>query len=141
MAKISGIGARGRAELGAVLRSGRRFVRPADLVTELGVDSQAATKKLSRWADEGWLRRARRGLYIPVPLDVRNPQTWAEDPLLIAEAVWSPCYFTGWTAANHWRSQSKPFEPPYSRHQDVSAGRASSSWITNIWSHTSSRRR
>src|SRR5437773_178131 len=109
MAKISGIGARGRAELGAVLRSGRRFVRPADLVTELGVDSQAATKKLSRWADEGWLRRARRGLYIPVPLDVRNPQTWAEDPLLIAEAVWSPCYFTGWTAANHWALTEQTF--------------------------------
>jgi predicted transcriptional regulator of viral defense system len=79
------------------------------VVKELGVDNQAATKKLSRWADEGWLRRARRGLYIPVPLDAHNPETWAEDPLLVAEAVWSPCYFTGWTAANHWALTEQTF--------------------------------
>jgi predicted transcriptional regulator of viral defense system len=22
--------------------------------------------------------------------------------MVVAEAVWGPCYFTGWTAANHW---------------------------------------
>jgi predicted transcriptional regulator of viral defense system len=22
--------------------------------------------------------------------------------MVVAEAVWAPCYFTGWTAANHW---------------------------------------
>lgn len=109
MSTALGIGARGRAELGAVLRSGRRFVRPADVVKELSLDSQAAAKKLSRWTDEGWLRRARRGLYIPVPLDVRNPETWAEDPLLVAEAVWSPCYFAGWTAASHWALTEQTF--------------------------------
>ncbi len=48
------------------------------------------------------MRRVRRGLYIPVPLDATNPSTWSEDPLVLADAVWAPCYFSGWTAANHW---------------------------------------
>lgn len=98
----AGIGVKGRAELTAVLGAGRRFVTPTDVVEALGVDADAAAKKLSRWAADGWLRRARRGLYIPVPLDASSPASWSEDALIVAEAVWSPCYFTGWTAANHW---------------------------------------
>lgn len=48
------------------------------------------------------MRRVRRGLYIPVPLDAENPATWSEDPLVLADAIWTPCYFSGWTAASHW---------------------------------------
>ncbi|HVC75773.1 MAG TPA: type IV toxin-antitoxin system AbiEi family antitoxin domain-containing protein [Candidatus Micrarchaeaceae archaeon] len=103
MSAAAGIGFRGRSELTAVLEaSGRRFVRPGDVAATLGVDSQTAAKKLARWATEGWLRRARRGLYIPVPVDASNPASWSEDALVVATAVWSPCYFTGWTAANYW---------------------------------------
>lgn len=102
MSKRAGISLTGRAELTAVLGSGRRFVTPDDVVQALEVDSDTAAKKLSRWAADGWLRRARRGLYIPVPVDAANPATWSEDALIVAAAVWSPCYFTGWTAANHW---------------------------------------
>ena len=98
----AGIGAKGRAELTAVLGAGRRFVTPSDVVEALGVDADTAAKKLSRWAADGWLRRARRGLYIPVPVDAGSPAAWSEDALIVAAAVWSPCYFTGWTAANHW---------------------------------------
>src|SRR5438105_1406370 len=101
MSLPAGISPSGRAELAALLGSGRRFVTPADVVGELGVDAETAAKKLSRWAAQGWLRRARRGLYIPVPIDAANPAAWSEDSLIVAAAVWSPCYFTGWTAANH----------------------------------------
>jgi predicted transcriptional regulator of viral defense system len=102
MSTPSGISSGGRAELAEVLGSGRRFVTPTDVAEALGIDAETAAKKLSRWATEGWLRRARRGLYIPVPVDAANPATWSEDALIVAAAVWSPCYFTGWTAANHW---------------------------------------
>ena len=98
----AGIGSRGRSELAAVLGNGQRFVRPVDVASKLGIDPQDAAKRLSRWTSEGWLRRARRGLYIPVPLDASNPTAWSEDALAVAAAVWSPCYFTGWTAASYW---------------------------------------
>jgi predicted transcriptional regulator of viral defense system len=93
----------------AVLGSGRRFVTPSDTAEVLGIDGQSAAKRLSRWASEGWLRRVRRGLYIPVPVDVANPAAWSEDALVVATAVWSPCYFTGWTAANHWALTDQVF--------------------------------
>lgn len=105
----AGIGAKGRAELTSVLGSGRRFVTPTDVVEALDVDADTAAKKLSRWAADGWLRRARRGLYIPVPVDASNPAAWSEDALIVAAAVWPPCYFTGWTAANHWALTEQVF--------------------------------
>jgi predicted transcriptional regulator of viral defense system len=102
MSLSGGISSTGRAELAAILGSGKRFVTPSIVVDAIGVDSSTAAKRLSRWAAEGWLRRVRRGLYIPVPMDAGNPAAWSEDALIVAAAVWSPCYFTGWTSANHW---------------------------------------
>ena len=109
MSTAAGIGAKGRAELTTVLGAGRRFVTPTDVVAALEVDADTAAKKLSRWAADGWLRRARRGLYIPVPVDASSPAAWSEDALIVAAAVWSPCYFTGWTAANHWALTEQVF--------------------------------
>ncbi len=109
MSKAAGISPAGRADLAAILGAGRRFVTPSTVVDALGVDARTAAKKLSRWAAEGWLRRARRGLYIPVPVDAANPAAWSEDALIVAAAVWSPCYFTGWTAANHWALTDQVF--------------------------------
>jgi predicted transcriptional regulator of viral defense system len=48
-------------------------------------------------------------LYIGVPVDATNPATWSEDALIVAAAVWSPCYFTGWTSANHWALTDQVF--------------------------------
>jgi predicted transcriptional regulator of viral defense system len=109
MSRAAGISSTGRAELTAILGSGRRFVTPNDVVEALGVGQPIAAKKLARWAAEGWLRRARRGLYIPVPVDAATPAAWSEDALIIAAAVWSPCYFTGWTAASHWSLTDQVF--------------------------------
>lgn len=102
MSAPSGITARGRAELGSITARGRRLVTVADAAAGLDTDRTTAAKKLSQWTDQGWLRRVRRGLYIPVPVNAENPASWSEDPLVLADAVWDPCYFTGWTAANHW---------------------------------------
>ena len=109
MSEPAGISARGRAELARVMGVDRRFVAPQDLVETLGIDADTAAKKLSRWAEDGWVRRVRRGLYIPVPVDAANPAAWSEDPLLVAAEIWSPCYFTGWTAARHWSLTEQVF--------------------------------
>lgn len=105
----TGISGSGRSELALLTRGGRRFVSVDDATTTLGLDRTSAAKKLARWASEGWLRRVRRGLYIPVPIDAPNPDTWTEDPRVLANAIWSPCYFTGWTAANHWALTDQVF--------------------------------
>jgi predicted transcriptional regulator of viral defense system len=76
---------------------------------ELGAGRVEAARKLARWCRQGWLRRARRGLYVPVPVEAENPSTWSQDPLLLGNAVWSPCYFTGWTSASHWGMTEQVF--------------------------------
>ena len=95
MSQAAGISGRGRAELATLLGAGRRFVTPTDVVGALGVDPDAAAKKLSRWAEEGWVRRVRRGLYIGVPVDAANPSAWSEDALLVAAEVWSAVLLHG----------------------------------------------
>lgn len=109
MSLAAGITGKGRAELAAVLGAGGRFITPADVASALGVPTDAATKRLARWAEDGWVRRVRRGIYIGVPVEVANPSAWSEDALAVATAVWSPCYFTGWTAANHWTLTDQVF--------------------------------
>jgi len=51
----------------------------------------------------------RRGLYIAVPVEAERPDSWSENPLVVAAVVWSPCYFTGWTAASHWNMTEQVF--------------------------------
>jgi predicted transcriptional regulator of viral defense system len=109
MSEYAGISGRGRAELAQVLAVGRRFIRPADVVETLGIDADTAARKLARWADAGWVRRVRRGLYIGVPVHATNPAAWSEDALLVAAEVWPSCYFTGWTAAQHWALTEQVF--------------------------------
>jgi predicted transcriptional regulator of viral defense system len=103
-----GISGSGRAELAAVAGR-RRFVSPEDAAAELGVDAHVAARKLAHWAEKGWLRRVRRGLYIPVPVEAERPESWSQDAMVVAVAVWSPCYFSGWTAAAQWSLTEQVF--------------------------------
>jgi predicted transcriptional regulator of viral defense system len=103
-----GISGSGRAELAAVVGR-RRFISTDDAVAELEVDASVAARKLANWAEKGWLRRVRRGLYIAVPVEAERPEGWSQDPLVVAAAVWSPCYFTGWTAASRWSLTEQVF--------------------------------
>jgi len=104
----AGISASGRSELARVLGGGRRFISTQGVAETLEIDADSAAKKLSRWAEYGWLRRVKRGLYIGVPIDAADPATWSEHPLVVAAEVW-PGYFTGWTAAGEWSLTDQVF--------------------------------
>jgi predicted transcriptional regulator of viral defense system len=97
-----GISLTGRSELAQIVGRGRRTVTVHEAQEILGVPANVAAQKLARWNELGWLRRVRRGLYIPVPVEAEQPGSWSEDPILLADIVWAPCYFTGWTSASHW---------------------------------------
>jgi len=67
------------------------------------VPPRKAALKLAALARQGWLSRARRGMYLIVPLEVEpGQQTIAEDPWVLARQAFSPCYIGGWSAAEHW---------------------------------------
>lgn len=88
---------------------GAPLVSVTDVAESLGVDRRQAAIRLARWARQGWLRRVVRDLYIPVPVDAVDHAAWSADPLMLADAVWRPCYSTGWTSAQHWGLTEQTF--------------------------------
>lgn len=79
--------------------------RPTIAVDDLlamSANRASANLILSRLSRKGWLRRLQRGVYSVVPLSSQSPQPVVEDPLALASRLFSPCYISGWTAAQHW---------------------------------------
>lgn len=108
-AEPGGLSARSRRDLVALFGAGQRTVTVEAAANALGVSRDVAARRLSAWTANGWLRRIRRGLYLAVPVDARDPATWSEDPWYIADLVWAPCYIAGWSAANHWSLTDQVF--------------------------------
>lgn len=102
METISGLGKEDRKRLSELFRETKGTISVKDAAGILNVASPEAAKMLSRWAKKGWLSRVRRGLYIRVPLESRTADIPLEDPWIIADRLFSPCYIGGWTAAEYW---------------------------------------
>lgn len=75
---------------------------PADAASVLALSPHEARTLVAHLARRGWLSRVRRGLYTTVPLGADVPGEWREDPWLVANSLYNPCYLGGWTAASHW---------------------------------------
>lgn len=82
---------------------------PADAAEWLDISQPAARRFLSYLADRGWLARVRRGLYVPVPLEARQPGEWTADPWVVAHRSFAPCYLGGWSACEHWGLTDQTF--------------------------------
>lgn len=102
MKKTSGFGSESRKRLAEILRSTQGTVSVSQAAEILGLPADKAARVLARWAAQGWLSRVRQGLYVPVPLEARTADVALEDPWLIAERLYTPCYIGGWTAAEYW---------------------------------------
>jgi len=74
-----------------------------DAARELGLTRSAASARLTNLVKTGWAQRIRRGLYLILPLDAApdRPAT-PEDPWVLANELFAPCYIGGWSAAEHW---------------------------------------
>ena len=85
-----------RASVGGLVT----VARAADV---LGMSTHDAAVHLGRLERAGWLARARRGLYLVLPLEATPGKTVvAEDAWVLAAELFAPCYIGGWTAAEHW---------------------------------------
>jgi predicted transcriptional regulator of viral defense system len=93
---------RAHARLAAVLQTAKGLVTIDDVMKALSVEREAAVKVLSRWQEQGWLKRVGRGIYAPIPLDASTTEQVLEDPWVLVPALFSPGYIGGWTAAEHW---------------------------------------
>jgi predicted transcriptional regulator of viral defense system len=93
-----------RAALSLLARNAKGgLISAEDAARVLGVGRRVAVARLSRLLAAGWLARARRGLYLILPLEATGANaTTVEDPWVLAEVLLSPCYIGGWSAAEHW---------------------------------------
>lgn len=98
-----------RARLATVLLAAKEIVSVEIAAEALGIESRAAAKLLSRWTQQGWLRRVGRGLYVPVPLDLAGSEQVLADPWVLVPTLFGPCYVGGWTAAHHWELTEQLF--------------------------------
>ncbi len=98
-----------RARLAVVLRAANEVVSVDIASQTLAIERRAAAKLLSRWRQQGWLRRIGHGLYVPVPLDLAGSEQVLADPWVLVPTLFDPCYIGGWTAAHHWELTEQLF--------------------------------
>ena len=99
---LSGLGKTERSRIAAIIRETKGTVSINEAAEILGVSSTDAAKMLARWTNKGWMSRISRGFYIPVPLESRTADVPLEDPWIVAQRLYSPCYIGGWSAAEYW---------------------------------------
>ncbi len=102
MTNLAGIGKQSRRRLAAILEESKGTFTVEEASGILRLPTNETAKALARWVNQGWLVRLRRGLYAPVKLDSTTPMAAIDDPWIIAQRIFSPCYIGGWSAAEHW---------------------------------------
>jgi len=102
MNTIAGLSKKSRAKLAKLLRDTKGTIAVAQAAESLALSPKIAAKTLAAWARQGWVSRVRRGLYVPVPLETRSGDVALEEPWIVAERLFTPCYVGGWSAAEHW---------------------------------------
>lgn len=71
--------------------------------------SQQTAKILSRLAQQGHLKRIKRGVYLPVSHKALTPEEAYADPWSILPVVFPQGYIGGWSAANFWQLTEQVF--------------------------------
>ena len=116
---------RGRRKLIAVMRRGKDIIQIDDVVSTLSIGRTEATKLLSRWTRQGWLRRVGPGAYVAAQLESLESEQVLDDPWVLVPALYGPAYVGGWSAAEHWDLTEQIFrqilvmttKPVRQRHQ------------------------
>lgn len=92
----------GRAQLVRVLSAAGDVIHIDDVVGTLQLGRTAAAQRLSRWTEQGWLRRVGRGAYVAASIDTMGSDRVLDDPWILVPALFAPAYIGGRTAAEYW---------------------------------------
>jgi predicted transcriptional regulator of viral defense system len=128
MSTLSGMGKLDRERMTAILRGAHHTINIPEAADILHTSKEKAAKLLAYWASKGWFSRIQRGTYIPVPIESLTTDIALEDPWIIAEKLYQPCYIGGWSAAEYWGFTEQIFrtitvftvKKPRERHPEIS---------------------
>jgi predicted transcriptional regulator of viral defense system len=123
----TGIGKLDRARITTLLRGTQYTVSVNEAAKILQLPNAQAAKLLARWSNKGWFARIKRGLYVAIPLESATSDISLEDPFIIAEKIYDPCYIGGWSAAEYWGLTEQIFrtvvvftvQKQYNQHPDI----------------------
>lgn len=95
---------RTKEELVSLLRHAPTgLIRVSEASRAWGMPSSSASRRLTALTRAGWMRRVHRGVYRVVPVDASSEAPIPfDDPWILAERTFAPCYIGGWSAAEHW---------------------------------------
>jgi predicted transcriptional regulator of viral defense system len=100
--RLAGLSTRERQIMGALAATGAPAITAADIVRAASMSRTSANLTISRLHRKGWLNRVRRGVYAIVPIEATTPQPAVELAWPLAMDLFSPCFISGWSAAEHW---------------------------------------
>ena|SRR3990167_8641148 len=137
MNTLLGIGKLDRERITAILRATQHTISVVEVAKILDIPREHAAKLLARWTIKGWLARVKRGVYISVPLESTTADIPLEDPWIIAEKLYHPCYIGALSAAEHWGLTEQIFrtvvvltsKKPRNRHPNI---RGTHFWLCTI---------
>ena len=105
-----GIGDEYRHKLASVISTAKGIITTTLVSETLHVLPQEAGRILSRWNRQGWVKRIKHGVYIPLTADDITGQFSMEDSWVLANHLFSPGYIAGFSAVKHWDFSEQLFE-------------------------------
>jgi len=91
-----------RLQLSQLVSGSGDIIKISDAERILGMERNDAAKALSRWTQQGWLRRVGRGAYAAASLDSLASEHVLSDPWVLVPTLFGPAYVGGRSAAEHW---------------------------------------
>ena len=92
----------GRKRLSRLVREAGTIITIDVAVRALSLTRAQASKLLSRWVRQGWLRRVKAGTYLVASLEALDRDQVLDDPFILVPHLFEKSYIGGRTAAHHW---------------------------------------
>ncbi|OGV28477.1 MAG: hypothetical protein A3E88_05055 [Legionellales bacterium RIFCSPHIGHO2_12_FULL_35_11] len=105
-----GIGNEYRRKLALIVNVAKGIIAPKMVSETLNISQQEAGRVLSRWNRQGWIKRIKRGVYIPIAAEDITGMCSIEDSWILADRLFSPGYIGGFSAIKHWDFSEQLFE-------------------------------
>ena len=104
------IGTKHRYKLAKVIKTSKGIITSLEASKSLKVSRQEAGRILSRWNANGWLKRIKSGVYVPIAVENPDGDLAIEEPWLVISRIYNPGYIGGFSAIKHWDFSEQIFE-------------------------------
>lgn len=99
-----------RNKLATVTAKAKGIITPLIVSQTLNTPTQESGRILSRWKSQGWIKKIKRGVYIPLPIEDPSGESTVEDSWVLAERLFAPGYISGFSAIKYWDFSEQLFE-------------------------------